>query len=128
MHRKMGENVAEGTKGPPKAEHTSKYSLRLYVAGHSSSATLALRNLTRFCETWLKGRYELRVIDVLKEPQAAVADSIVATPTLLRDQPAPVVRVFGTFADAEELAAQLGIEHAAKDAPTDTRAPHARAR
>ena len=38
--------------------------LRLYVTGRSSNSSAALRNVTRFCERWLHGRYELRVIDV----------------------------------------------------------------
>ena len=123
-----GQNVAERRQEPPGSEHASKLSLRLYVAGHSSNATLALRNLTRFCEIWLRGRYELRVIDVLKEPQAAVADSIVATPTLLKDRPPPVARIFGTLGEPDELAELLGIDAAMKAPSIAARPPRSETR
>ena len=86
------------------------YLLRLYVAGRSSTGTAALRNLTRFCETWLHGRYELRVVDVLKEPELASADDIVATPTLVKQMPEPSARVFGILGDEDRLMTALGIE------------------
>lgn len=83
------------------------YVLRLYVAGRSSTGTAALRNLTRFCEVWLHGRYELRVVDVLKEPDLAAADGIVATPTLVKHAPLPIARVFGVLGDESQLMAAL---------------------
>jgi len=84
------------------------YVLHLYVAGRSSNGTAALRNLTRFCEVWLRGRYELRVVDVLKEPDLAAADGIVATPTLVRQAPEPSTRLFGVLDDELQLLSVLG--------------------
>ena len=88
----------------PKRE---KVFLRLYVAGHSNNGTIALRNITRFCEIWLHGSYELRVIDVLKEPHLASQDAIVATPTLVKHAPGKA-RLFGTLTDMEKLRAVIG--------------------
>jgi circadian clock protein KaiB len=95
---------------PP--QENTKYLLRLYVAGQSLNGTLALRNLTRFCEHRLHGRYELRVIDVLKESEVAAADGVVATPTLIKEQPLPRAQLFGTFQDPAALARALGIGEA----------------
>ena len=86
------------------------YVLRLYVVGRSSTGTAALRNLIRFCETRLRGRYELRVVDVLKEPDLAAADGIVATPTLVKHTPEPSARVFGILANEGQLMAALEPE------------------
>jgi circadian clock protein KaiB len=97
----------------PPEKAPARYVLRLYVAGRSSNGALALRNLTRFCELRLHGRYDLRVIDVLKEPAAASSDGVVATPTLIKEAPLPAARVFGTLADAGELVAALAIESGA---------------
>jgi circadian clock protein KaiB len=112
--------VTERERNPPASDTRSKVALRLYIAGRSSNGALALRNVTRFCELWLHGRYELRVVDVLKEPDAAAADGIVATPTLMKHAPAPAVRIFGTLGNEEELIAALAIERPAGDARAAT--------
>jgi len=86
----------------------SKTQIRLYVAGRSANAVRALRNLTRFCEQRLHGAYELRVVDVLKEPEAAAADGVIATPTLIKETPDGIERIFGSLDDAAELERLLG--------------------
>jgi circadian clock protein KaiB len=111
-HRR--ELVTEREQKSPRKDDKREYVLRLYVAGRSANSALALRNLTRFCELWLRGRYELRVIDVLKEPEAAAADGIVATPTLVKHEPAPPERVFGALTNEDELVAIFGIERPAE--------------
>jgi circadian clock protein KaiB len=61
-----------------------KYLLRLYVTGQTPNSTRALANLRRICEEQLEDSYELEVIDVLKSPQLAEDDKIIATPTLVK--------------------------------------------
>ena len=69
---------------------------------------LAIENLRRICEKDLKGRYDLEVIDVLKNPELAEQDKILATPTLIKQLPPPLRRVIGDISDAEKVL--LGLE------------------
>jgi circadian clock protein KaiB len=83
--------------------------LRLYVAGQTPKSVTALANLTRLCEEHLAGRYTIEVIDLLKEPNRARADQIVAIPTLVRTLPEPVRKLIGTLADTERVLVGLQI-------------------
>ena len=59
------------------------YILKLYVAGNTPNSMRALKTLRNILETEFKGVYALKVIDVLKNPQLAEEDKILATPTIL---------------------------------------------
>ena len=84
------------------------YLLKLYVTGSSPRAETAVANLRRICEEELRGRYELQVIDVLKEPQLAEDEKILATPTLIKQVPPPLRRVIGDLSDTGKVL--LGLE------------------
>ena len=93
-----------------KAERAAKpeWQLRLYVAGQTAKSAAALRNLQRLCETHLAGRYEIEVIDLLKNPRLAKDDQIVAIPTLVRKLPDPVRKIIGDLSDTER--ALVGLQ------------------
>jgi circadian clock protein KaiB len=82
--------------------------LRLYVTGTSPRAQAAIANLRRICEQELHGEYELEIIDVLKNPELAENDKILATPTLIKQLPPPLRRVIGDLSDKEKVL--LGLE------------------
>lgn len=86
----------------------SRYLLKLYVTGSSARAELAVANLRRICEQELSDQYELRVIDVLQQPQLAEDEKILATPTLIKELPPPLRRVIGDLSDKEKVL--LGLE------------------
>lgn len=79
------------------------YSLRLYIADHTPRSVLALSNLTKLCEKHLAGRYRLEVVDLVKNPERAQADRIVAIPTLVRKLPTPIRKYIGNLSDPESL-------------------------
>jgi circadian clock protein KaiB len=83
--------------------------LRLYIAGNSARANAALLNLERLCEERLAGRYEIEVIDLLKHPQLARGDQIMAVPTLVRRLPQPVKRIIGDLSNAERVLVGLDL-------------------
>lgn len=85
-----------------------KYFLRLYVAGATARSRQALRRVYQLCEAELKGNYELEVIDVYQHPDRAVAEQIVATPTLIRIEPLPSVRLVGDLSDRRRV--MLGLD------------------
>ena len=59
------------------------YILKLYVAGNTPNSMRALNTLREILENEFKV-YALKVIDVLKQPQLAEEDKILATPTLAK--------------------------------------------
>jgi circadian clock protein KaiB len=84
------------------------YLLKLYITGQTPNSMRALENLKRICEEELKDQYELKVIDVLKEPQLAEDDKIIATPTLIKALPAPIGKIIGNLSDKEKVL--LGLD------------------
>ena len=87
----------------------SMVSFRLYVAGDGQNSTRAIANLVALCHDRLEGRHRIEVVDVFGEPQRALADGIVMTPTLMRLEPGPIRRVVGTLQETEQVAAALGL-------------------
>src|ERR1700758_4383911 len=73
--------------------------LRLYVAGQTPKSLAALANLKRICAQHLDGRYKLQVIDLVKTPQLAQNDQILAIPTLVRKLPEPRRKIIGELSD-----------------------------
>lgn len=88
--------------------------LRLYVAGQTPNSVRAFANLKEICETHLKGRYRLEVIDLLEKPQLAKGHQIVALPTLVRQLPEPVKKIVGDLSDTERVLVGLDIRSSAQ--------------
>jgi circadian clock protein KaiB len=78
-----------------------RWELRLYVAGQTPKSMAAFANLKKICETHLRGKYRIEVIDLLANPELARADQIVAIPTLVRKLPPPVKRIIGDLSNKE---------------------------
>ena len=87
----------------------SVFSFRLYVAGDAQNSVRAIANLTALCDDRLKGRHRIEIVDVFGEPQRALADGIVMTPTLIRVEPSPIRRVIGTLERTDVVAIALGL-------------------
>jgi circadian clock protein KaiB len=80
------------------------YVLKLYVAGNTPNSVRALRTLKN-----ILGVYALKVIDVLKNPQLAEEDKILATPTLSKVLPPPVRKIIGDLSDREKVLIGLDL-------------------
>lgn len=90
------------------AGDTEKWDLRLYVAGQTPRSVAAFANLKRLCEEHLAGRYNIEVIDLIKHPQLAAGDQILAIPTLVRKLPQPIRKIVGDLRDTER--ALVGLQ------------------
>ncbi len=90
----------------------SEYSFRLYVAGRTARSREAESNLRFMCEANVPGRYEFEVIDAVERPDLAEEERILATPTVVRLMPLPVLRVIGDLSDQGRAAASLGLSNA----------------
>jgi circadian clock protein KaiB len=85
------------------------YILKLYVAGNTPNSMRAMKTLRNILETEFRGVYALKVIDVLKNPQLAEEDKILATPTLSKILPPPVRRIIGDLSDREKVLIGLDL-------------------
>jgi circadian clock protein KaiB len=85
------------------------YELRLYVAGQTPKSVAAFANLKKICEEHLAGRYHIEVIDLLKKPQLASGDQILAIPTLVRKLPEPIRKIIGDLSDTERVLVGLNL-------------------
>ncbi len=85
------------------------YILKLYVAGNTPNSMRALNTLREILKTEFQGVYALKVIDVLKNPQLAEEDKILATPTLAKILPPPVRRIIGDLSDRERVLIGLDL-------------------
>jgi len=85
------------------------WQLRLYVMDSTAKSQTALANLKQFCENHLKGIYRITVIDLLKQPQLAKGDQILAIPTVVRQLPKPVRTIIGNLSDTERLLVGLDL-------------------
>lgn len=84
--------------------------LRLYVAGQTPRSLAAFQNLKRICDEYMKGMYDIEVIDLLKNPQLAKGDQIIAIPTLVRNLPEPVKKIIGDLSNSERVLVGLDIK------------------
>lgn len=85
------------------------WELRLYIAGRTNKSIIALENLKKYCETHLKGKYSIEIIDLLEKPQLAEGDQIFAIPTLVRKVPEPIRKIIGDLSNEEKVLVGLNI-------------------
>ena len=83
--------------------------LRLYVAGQTPKSLAALANLRKICDEHLEGEYKLHVIDLIKTPQLAQNDQILAIPTLVRKLPEPIRKIIGDLSDRKRVLVGLNL-------------------
>ena len=95
-----------------KSTRADFWELRLYIAGQTPNSIAAIANLKKICEGQLKGKYRIEVIDLLKKPQLAKGDQIVAIPTLVRRLPPPVKKIVGNLSKTERALVGLDIQRA----------------
>lgn len=97
-------SLAVAAKSPP----GDRYLLRLYVTGLTNRSERAVRNLQDICDEYLKGRYDLEVIDLYQQPVLAKGEQIIAAPTLIKKLPLPMRRIIGDMSNRERVL--LGLD------------------
>lgn len=97
-----------------KAKDGLRYVLRLYVTGATTRSRRAIVNLDGICREYLKGRYDLEVIDVYQKPTLAKDEQIIAAPTLIRKLPLPIRRIIGDLSDRDAVLLGLDLKRKQK--------------
>lgn len=93
----------------------AKYIFRLYVTGSSTRSLRAVYNLRKLCEEYLQDDYDLEVIDIYKNPDAAREAQIIAAPTLVKQLPQPLRRFIGDLSNTKKLLVALDISEQPND-------------
>jgi len=88
----------------------TKYVLRLFIAGNSTKSANAIDSIRDICETNLKGRYTLEVIDIYQQPELARGEQIIAAPTLIKSLPPPLRRIIGDLSSKERILIGLNLK------------------
>jgi circadian clock protein KaiB len=105
--RSTTERFEEAIKGS--ALKRAKYILRLYVTGSTGRSLKAVYNLRKICEEHLPDGYELEVIDIYKDPEAARDAQVIAAPTLVRRLPLPIRKFVGDLSNTQKILVGLDI-------------------
>lgn len=84
--------------------------LRLYVAGGAPNSLQAIANLEAICAEYLKDGHKLEVVDVLENPQRAMAEGVLVTPSLNKLLPHPRAQVIGNLSDKTRVLLALGLK------------------
>src|SRR5688572_7613201 len=87
----------------------STFTFKLYIAGQNWKSDLAIKNLRSICAEKLGDNYELVVIDVIERPELAEKARILATPTLVKEQPPPMRRIVGDLSNQEAVVKGLDL-------------------
>jgi circadian clock protein KaiB len=85
------------------------FRFRLYVAGDTQNSLLAVANLNALCRAHLPDRHGIEVVDVFRDPERALADGVLMTPTLVKLSPSPVRRIVGTLSQTQTVLLALGL-------------------
>ncbi|MBI5100440.1 MAG: circadian clock protein KaiB [Nitrospirae bacterium] len=106
---RVTEKTTGKTLAKPNAKTSEVWDLKLYVAGQSPRSLTAFANLKKLCEEHLKGKYRIEVVDLLKNPQLAKGDQILAVPTLVRKLPVPIRKIIGDLSNTERVLVGLDL-------------------
>lgn len=114
MIKRRHKSHVDGTEAFERAVRKPRSHLfRLYIAGNSHRSVRAIKKIKAICEKEIPGLYTLEVIDLYQEPARAIADQIVAAPTLVRRLPEPI-RLVGDFSDEQKVIALFQYRNEAK--------------
>lgn len=91
-----------------------KYSLRLYVTGTTPKSISAITHVKNICETHLKGRYDLEIVDIYQQPGLAKAQQLFAVPTLIKTFPLPLRKFIGDMTRGDRILIGLDLRPARK--------------
>jgi circadian clock protein KaiB len=109
MKAKSKRAVTKSRRPAKKAASKKHYDLRLYVAGQTPKSLTAFANLKQLCDIHLAGEYKIEVIDLMKKPQLARDDEIIAIPTLVRRLPQPIRKIIGDLCDMQRTLRGLDL-------------------
>ena len=104
MRRRSTRAEFEAVLSKPAA---ARYVLRLYVVGMTPKSTRAITNIKAICEEYLRGRYELEVVDVYQAADARPRRANPGGPSAREEAPAAVAHPGGRPVEHRARAARI---------------------
>jgi circadian clock protein KaiB len=92
------------------AEPLPEYDLRLFVTGATPNSARAITNIKNICESYLKGRYDLKIFDVYQDVALAQQEQLIALPLLIKKHPLPERKLIGDLSETEKVLKALGVD------------------
>jgi len=86
------------------------YILQLFISDTSETSVQAEKAVREISEVFLKGKYKIEIVDVQKNPEIALENQILITPTLIEIDPPPPIRIVGSMVDLDKTLSALRIE------------------
>jgi circadian clock protein KaiB len=117
MNDKQPNDASESFERLLDQHEQTQFVLRLYVTGLTPRSTQAIDSIKNICEEELKGRYDLEVVDLAKQPELAKEADIVAAPTLIKQLPLPLRRLIGDLSDRERVLLGLDLRSKPEQGP-----------
>lgn len=114
MKAPAGPKISEGDvtaeyEAALERKKNARYVLRLYIAGNNLRSQMAVDNVKKICEEYLKDRYELDVIDIYQDQTKNPVDLVLAAPTLIRKLPLPLRKIIGNMTRKEKVLVGLDL-------------------
>lgn len=97
--------------GENKGSNKTEFHLKLFVSGASPNSVKAIYNLKEICEKYIKGDYNLEIIDIHQDAALAAREQIIALPLLIRKFPLPERKLIGDMSDVNKVLIGLGIKN-----------------
>jgi circadian clock protein KaiB len=88
------------THTPPDGQ---RFVIRLFVTGDAPNSRIARENLRRIRQRLAEHEFDVDVVDVNDDPQAALEHGVFVTPALQVVEPEPGALVFGNLSDPDAL-------------------------
>lgn len=86
-----------------------KYRFKIYLVEKSPGSQDLINRITSLFNRKLRNNYSLEIIDIIKNPEVAVKNDILASPTLLKEHPLPSQRIIGNIKDEKTLITMLNL-------------------
>lgn len=98
-----------GSKASLNQASEEVFKLSLFITGASPNSTRAIANLKTICDTYLKDKYDLEIIDVYQQPFVAEQEQIIALPMLVKRWPTPERRLIGDMSNINKVLKGLNL-------------------
>ena len=105
----MSDQLNTSFPGKKNNKDENFYTLRLFVTGATPNSIRAISNLKQICESHIKERYSLEIIDVYQDTSIAEQEQLIALPLLIKKRPLPERRLIGDMSDNDRVLRGLGI-------------------
>ena len=91
------------------SEQNQMYKFLLFIKADSPECIRDVLNSKKTIDHYLKGRYELEVIEINKNVSLTIYYDVVLVPLLIKTQPLPEIRVLGDLSDTTKLLNEMLI-------------------